>query len=513
MHPFDYAIAAPERTAIQMADGETSLTYAQLAERIRRIQNALYDHGVRQGEVVAIFCDNILDFLPFAWAAQSSGLYYTTVNSHLTAEEAAYIVNDCAAKVLLTSDHLAAVVDELTSEVIPGVSGRWMAGIASPTWDSFDAICAAAATDALADEREGGLFLYSSGTTGRPKGIKRPLPLVPLGADDINVVSFLTMLGIGAGDVYLSPAPLYHAAPIGVSMGIHRTGGTVIVMEKFDPERALQLIEHYRVACTQMVPTMFIRMLKLPEQVRTKYDLSSLRRVVHAAAPCPPDVKHAMIEWLGPIIDEYYAASEGPGTTFIGSADWLTHPGSVGRPLVGTPHVLDDDGNELGVGEDGTIWFEGSGQFEYHGDPDETAKTRNKDGWVTVGDIGHLDSDGFLYLSDRKAFMIISGGVNIYPQEIENALISHPLVMDAAVFGVPNPDFGEEVKAVVQPVDWSVRGPELVAELMAHCRARIAGYKCPRTIDFMQELPRLDTGKLYKRPLRDKYWTQAATTA
>jgi fatty-acyl-CoA synthase len=311
------------------------------------------------------------------------------------------------------------------------------------------------------------------------------------------------------GDVYLSPAPLYHAAPLAWCMGSHRLGCTAVVMERFDALAALELIERYRVTHAQFVPTMFVRMLKLPETDRRRFDLSSLEAVVHAAAPCPVEAKRQMIEWWGPIISEYYSSTEGVGATFITAEEWLAHPGSVGKPMFGTPHILDDAGIELPPGEPGTIWFEGITRFEYHDDPAKTASMRNEQGWGTVGDIGHLDDEGYLYLTDRRSFMVISGGVNIYPQEVENLLVLHPEVMDVAVFGVPNPDLGEEVKAVVQPMDWERAGPELAEQLIAYCREHLATFKCPRSIDFEPQLPRLDTGKLYKRLLRDRYWEGA----
>ncbi len=306
--------------------------------------------------------------------------------------------------------------------------------------------------------------------------------------------------------IYLSPAPLYHSAPLRFTMAVHQLGGTVVVMEHFDAEETLRLIAKYRVTHMQMVPTMFTRMLRLPENVRGQYDVSSLQVVIHAAAPCPVEIKQRMIEWWGPKIFEYYAGTEGNGFVAINSEEWLQHKGSVGKPLVGKIHILDDDGHELPPGEAGMIYFEGGAKFEYHNDAAKTASSRSKEGWSTLGDIGYLESDGFLYLTDRKANMIISGGVNIYPQEAENLLVTHPKVQDAAVFGVPNEDFGEEVKAVVQPVDMKMAGPDLAAELIAFCRQHLSAIKCPRTIDFDAELPRHPTGKLYKRLIKDRYW-------
>jgi acyl-CoA synthetase (AMP-forming)/AMP-acid ligase II len=375
-------------------------------------------------------------------------------------------------------------------------------------WESYEDAVGKLPASPIDDECEGDFMLYSSGTTGRPKGIQRPLTLAPMGEGIPGAVPFLRAIGVQDGSVYLNPAPRYHAAPLAWSSGAHRLGATVVVMERFDPLDALRLIEERRVTHTQMVPTMFVRLLKLPEKERNRFDLASLQAAVHAAAPCPVEVKRQMIEWWGPIISEYYSSTEGAGATFITSEEWLAHPGSVGKPMIGSPHILNDDGHELPAGEIGIIYFEGSVPFEYHNDPDKTASTKNEHGWTTVGDVGYVDRDGYVYLTDRKTFMIISGGVNIYPQEAENVLVNHPKVMDVAVIGVPNPEMGEEVKAVVQPVSWDDAGDDLAAELLSYCREHLATYKCPRSIDFDPQLPRLDSGKLYKRLLRDRYWKE-----
>src|SRR5262245_30572112 len=349
-------------------------------------------------------------------------------------------------------------------------------------------------------------MLYSSGTTGRPKGVKHPLVEAPIGTPAPLVAGINVMYGVTKDSSYLSPAPLYHSAPLGFTMSMLRIGGTVLVMEHFDAERALGLIEQHRVTHAQWVPTMFVRMLKLPEVVRARYDASSLRFAIHAAAPCPVHVKEQMIEWWGPILHEYYAGTEGNGFCAIDSQQWLEHRGSVGRPTNAKVHILDDEFNELPPGEVGTIYFESGARYEYHNDPVKTAGAKSPQGWTTLGDVGYVDPEGWLFLTDRKAFMIISGGVNIYPQETEDCLIQHPLVADVAVIGVPNEDFGEEVKAVVQPVSMDEAGPALEEELIAWCRQRISALKCPRTVDFEPELPRHPTGKLYKRLLRDRYW-------
>jgi acyl-CoA synthetase (AMP-forming)/AMP-acid ligase II len=351
-------------------------------------------------------------------------------------------------------------------------------------------------------------MLYSSGTTGRPKGVKPAPSKAPLGTGEALTKLVCGLFGAGPESVYLSPAPLYHSAPLRYCMQFHRIGGTVVVMERFDAEGALAAIERHRVTHSQWVPTMFVRMLKLPEETRRRYDLSSLEVAVHAAAPCPIPVKEQMMEWWGPIIHEYYAGTEGNGFCYASPQDWLAHKGTVGRAVTAELHIVDEDGNELPVGEEGGVYFGGRGvqDFEYHNDPEKTAAGRLPNGWSTLGDIGRVDEDGFLYLTDRKANMIISGGVNIYPQETENVLTMHPKVVDVAVFGVPNPDFGEEVKAVVQPIDPREAGEALERELIAYCRERLADVKCPRSIDFRDELPRHPTGKLYKRLLKDEYW-------
>jgi len=387
------------------------------------------------------------------------------------------------------------------------------AGSAPGAWKSYEAVAAGYPADPVTGESLGAAMLYSSGTTGQPKGVLRDLPEVPPG-EALPVMDFVRgMFGFRDGMTYLNPAPLYHSAPQASVAAALRLGATVVVMEHFDAQQWLALVERYRVTHCQMVPVMFSRLLRLPEPTRTRYDTSSLECIVHAAAPCPVHVKKAMIDWLGPIITEYYGATEGNGVTFCDSADWLTHPGTVGRPILGELLILDDDGHDCPAGEDGTIWFRGATAFRYFGDPAKTADSRRDSGSTsTVGDVGHVDPDGYLYLTDRKSYMIISGGVNIYPQETENLLSGHPAVLDVAVIGVPNDDLGEEVKAVVQLTDPAAASPELAAELITYCRDRLAHFKCPRTIDFVPDLPRSPTGKLYKRFLRDAYWAGHETS-
>ena len=510
MHPAAIASHAPDRPAVIMAHSGQRITFAELDAASNRLANTLRERRIQPGDSLAIFAENHPSFLEVAWAAQRAGLYYTAINSHLTADEAAYIADDCGAVVVVSTAALAPVAQEAFSvDATPNVGVRLLVGADLDGWERYETAVDAQPSTPIADEMEGDFLLYSSGTTGRPKGIKRPLTLAPLGQGPTGAVPFLQALGLQEGDVYLCPAPLYHAAPLAWSMGAQRLGGTVVVMERFDPAEALALIEQHHVTHAQFVPTMFVRMLKLSDAERARYDVSSLKAVVHAAAPCPVDVKQAMIDWWGPIISEYYSATEGIGATFITAPQWLAHRGSVGTAMFGVVHIVDDAGNELPPGEIGTVWFSGGYDFDYHNDPRKTAEAKDGRGYSTVGDVGYLDEEGYLYLTDRKAFMIISGGVNIYPQEAENVLINHPKVLDVGVIGVPDPEMGEAVKAVVQPMRWGDAGPELEAELIAYCREQLAAYKCPRSVDFDPELPRLDTGKLYKKQLRARYWPVA----
>ena len=511
MYPGVHGRTIPDKPAYIMAATGEAVSYRVLDERSNRCARLFRALGLQPGDHIAFCLENHPRFFEIAWAAQRSGLYYTPISSRLTAAEVEYMIADCAAQVFITSAYKRAVATELNGRMPAGVRARFMLDGTVPGYAAYESAAAAQPADPVPDEQEGQDMLYSSGTTGRPKGVKFALSGKPAGTPPALLQLTTHLYGANAETIYLSPAPLYHAAPMRFCMSMHRLGGTVIVMEKFDPVEALHLIERYRVTHSQWVPTMFVRMLKLPEAERRRYDLSSLRCAVHAAAPCPIPVKEQMIAWWGPVLHEYYAGTEGNGFTAITSEEWLAHKGSVGRALLGEIHIVDDDGRELPPGEIGTIYFASGATFEYHNDPSKTASSRNPQGWSTLGDIGYVDSDRYLYLTDRKANMIISGGVNIYPQEAENVLVTHPQVVDVAVFGVPNPDLGEEVKAVVQPVDMALAGPELEGELIAFCQQQLAKYKCPRSIDFDPELPRHPTGKLYKRLLKDRYWAGHAT--
>jgi long-chain acyl-CoA synthetase len=492
-----------------MADSGVTVTYSELDERSKRFAQLLHAAGLRPGDHMAVMLENHPRYFEVYWGAQRSGLYTTPINWHLKPDEAGYIIANCGATALVTSKALGDLASQL-DPYLADVGVRLVVDGPVPGFDRYEESIAQYPAEPLADETEGSYMFYSSGTTGRPKGIKPSIAPQSFGAGGGPLIMLIQhMYGFTPETVYLCPAPLYHAAPSGWSTTAQRLGATVVVMEKFDAKRCLELIEQHKVTHAQFVPTHFVRMLKLPAAERNARDLSSLKMVVHAAAPCPVDVKRQMIEWWGPIVNEYYAGSEGNGFCAIDTEQWLAHPGSVGVPMLGKVHILDDDGNQQAPGEPGQIWFESDLKFEYHNDPDKTASAYNRRGWSSLGDIGYLDDEGYLYLTDRASHMIISGGVNIYPQEVENELTMHPAVVDVAVIGVPNADLGEEVKAVVIAADPAAAGEQLETELIGYCRSRLAHYKCPVSVDFVEELPRLPTGKLLKRQLRDRYWPAA----
>lgn len=505
MHPSIHAKSNPEKPAIIMAGSGQTISFAELDRRSNQVAQLLRARGIKVGDTVALCMENHPWFFCLTWGFQRSGVHYVGISSRLTPPEIAYILEDSGAKILFGSAYLAPTLDEVAT-LAPQVE---QLRFDTPGALSAEAALAGMPETPIADERAGVDMLYSSGTTGRPKGVKIPLPEDPA-IDQANALVGLTMMafGIKPDSVYLSPAPLYHAAPLRWSMTIQKLGGTVVVMEKFDPEAALAAIEKYQITDSQFVPTHFVRMLKLPEDVRQKYDTSTLKCAIHAAAPCPVPVKQAMIEWWGPVIYEYYAGTEGNGFTFVTSPEWLQKPGTVGKALTGIIRVCDEDGNEVPRGTEGQIFFEpteGMVPFEYHNDPDKTRDARNKHGWTSLGDVGYQDEDGYLFLTDRKSFMIISGGVNIYPQEIENLLVTHPKVADAAVIGAPDPEMGEKVVAVIQPLDMAEAGEALADEIRAYLSGQLSRVKMPRQIDFREQLPRELTGKLYKRLLRDEY--------
>ena len=503
-HTRYHAERDPNRLAYRMCATGEEVTFGQLEARANQGAHLFRQAGLRTGDHIVILMDNRREFLETCFAADRAGLYYTTVSTHFTFDEIRYIIGDCNARIVIGSDRFADTLARLRVE-LPPETAVYGVGDPVPGCGTWQIALAAQPETPISDEIQGLDMLYSSGTTGRPKGIKWPLTGDPAGSRSMLIDLLSGLFGYDANTRYLCPAPLYHAAPLRHSMVTIRMGGAAYIMDRFDAPGSLGLIERHRITHSQWVPTMFVRLLKLPQAERDGFDLSSMTMALHAAAPCPIDIKRQMIDWWGPIIHEYYAGTENNGFTALDTAEWLTHVGSVGRAKLGVLHVCDETGAELPVGTEGEIYFENGHQFEYHNDPDKTARSRNDMGWTTLGDIGRLDDEGYLYLTDRKSFVIISGGVNIYPQETEDVLLSHPAVEDAAVIGVPNEDFGEEGKAVVQLMPGTAPSPELAEELVDFCRARLSAIKCPRSVDFREKLPREATGKLYKRRLRDEY--------
>lgn len=502
----EHARKTPDKPAVIMASSGQVTTFGQLEANSNRAAHLFRRLGLGPRSHVAMVIENRPEFFDACFGADRAGLYYTTISTKLTAEELAYIARDSGSTVLVISDAFASMAADLR-RLCPQVKHFLMIGDVADGFESWDAELAVLPTTPIPDEMQGRDMLYSSGTTGKPKGVKRPINGDPVGTPSYFVDNGYSLYGYGEGMVYLCPAPLYHAAPLRYSMLVSKVGGTLVIMEHFDAEDSLRLIEEYRVTHSNWVPTMFVRMLKLPTDMRRRYDLSSHRVAIHGAGPISAATKQQMIDWWGPILHEYYAASEGNGMTYITSQEWLTHKGSVGRAIIGKLHIVDDEsGAELPPGQAGLVYFADGQPFTYHNDDAKTRQAFNDKGWSTLGDVGYVDGEGYLYLTDRKAFMIISGGVNIYPQEAEHVLIEHPKVADVAVIGVPNEDFGEEVKAVVQPVDMAEAGPALAEELLAYCRQHLASIKCPRSIDFEEALPRHATGKLYKRLIKDRYW-------
>lgn len=501
----EHAEATPDKPAVIMYPSGTVVTFGEMETRANQLAHLFRSAGLREGDAVAILMENNEHYHTVMWAARRCGLYYVPINTHLTPAEAAYIIDNSSAKAIVGSPATRPILEQLGEHLPNGLPELLLiAGTRMEGWLAYPECVVQQPDTPIPDEIEGDLLQYSSGTTGRPKGIKRPLPHLPP-SQAPGLMTALVSFWAGPDGVYLSPAPLYHTAPSVWSMAFHAAGIPVVVMDRFDAEGALDAIVRHRVTHGQFVPVMFTRMLKLPEAVRDSYDVSGLQRVMHAAAPCPVDIKKQMIDWWGPIVDEYYASSEAIGSTLITAEEWLAHPGSVGRPMSGALHIVDEQGNELPVGEAGEIYFESAARFEYLNDAEKTASARHERGWMTVGDIGYLDEEGYLYLTDRRHHMIISGGVNIYPQEAENMLVSHPRVLDAAVFGIPDDEMGQSVKGVVQLVDHAEATDAFAEELLGWLRNRLAHYKCPRSLSFEEQLPRTDTGKLYKQSLIAKY--------
>ena len=507
LHPHYHAKRTPDKPAYVMAGSGEVVTYQQLEQRSNQGAHLFRNLGLKSGDHIAILMHNSPRFPEICFAAMRAGLIFTTISVHLTASETEFIARDCGAKVLIASAHLAQLA-HLVFDQVETCEHLFVVGDESSDVGSWEAHLRELPRTPIADQGGGIDMLYSSGTTGTPKGIRTSDMGLSFDEPPRLVGLMQKCYQMSEDTIYLSTAPLYHAAPLRFSLGIMRLGGTVVIMQKYDSEEALQLIERFRVTHSQWVPTMFSRLLRLPEPVRNSYDLSSLQCAIHAAAPCPIQVKMAMIDWWGPVLFEYYSSSEGSGHTVCNSAEWLQNKGTVGRAVLGDIKILDEDGQVLPPGEDntGAVYFANAPVFEYHNDPEKTRASRTKEGWSTMGDVGYVNERGFLFLTDRKANMIVSGGVNIYPQEVENLLITHPKVADAAVIGVPNTEFGEEVKAVIQPENWADAGEVLAEELLQFCAAHMSKLKCPRSVDFEKSLPRQNNGKLYKRLVRDKYW-------
>jgi len=506
MYPRDYVETTPDKPAFIIASTGEEVSYLQLEQRANRAAQLFRALGLKAGDHIAIFMENNRHFMEIVWGAQRAGLIYTAVSTHLKRDEVIYIADNCEARILITSPKLSQTATEVAS-ACSSVDHFYMVEHALEGFNSWDEACASQSDQPIEDEEGGVPMLYSSGTTGMPKGV---LPArvgnLPIDALSAQIQGLMMLFGFDSDTVYLSPAPLYHAAPLANNLFTMYAGGTSIIMDAFDAEGSLALIERYRVTLSQWVPIMFTRLLKLPVEVRARYDVSSMKNAFHAAAPCPIEVKQQMIDWWGPIILEYYSATEAHGVTFINSEQWLAHRGSVGLPMACEVHILDDEQQELPAGEVGEIYFSKKGpRFEYYKEGDKTTGAYNTHGYASVGDMGYVDEDGFLYLTDRRNFMIITGGVNVYPQEVENLLITHPEVADVAVFGIPSEQFGEEVKAVVQALEPQTDTEALASRLDTFCRERLSTIKCPRSYDFMAELPRLDNGKLYKRHLQASY--------
>ncbi|MGH8178216.1 MAG: acyl-CoA synthetase [Steroidobacter sp.] len=508
MHPYLHAQSTPDKPACIFPSTGEAVSYRQLDERSNQGAHLFRSLGLVRGDVIAVCMENNPRYLEIAWANQRSGLYMVCVSSKLTASEVEYIVNDCGAKLFITSGGMG----ELAQRAAPLLrhTSLYMVGDISERYRSWEQARDAMPMTPIADQSTGADMLYSSGTTGRPKGVKFALSADPIDAPTTLANLASTLYGMNADTRYLSPAPLYHAAPLRWCLTVQHLGGTVVLMDHFDAEGALELIQRYGVTHAQWVPTHFVRFLRLPAATRARYDMSSLKSAIHAAAPCPVPVKEQMIEWWGPVLHEYYAGTEGNGMTAITAREWLTKKGSVGRAVFGEIKVCDDGGEQVAAMTEGVIYFAGGKEFEYHNAPEKTAEARNAKGWTTLGDVGYVDQDGYLFLTDRKAFMIISGGVNIYPQEIENLLVTHPAVMDAAVVGAPDDEMGEKVVAVVQLVNPAAASAQLTNELLEFARDHLSHVKVPRLIEFTRELPRHPNGKLYKRLLRDAYWGKAS---
>jgi acyl-CoA synthetase (AMP-forming)/AMP-acid ligase II len=505
-HPSFHAAQTPQKPAFIMAEDGAVLTYEELTARAAQAANLFVSLGVEQGDTVAFLLENHIRYPELVWAAKNSGLRYVAVSTHLNATDAGYIVADCGAKLLVTSWALR----DIAFDAVAGLEVRphlLMLDGAEPPFASYEELLETQPATPLTGRRRGASMLYSSGTTGRPKGIKTVIPNLPPEVPPSRFGLIVPLYEFDEQTVLINPGPFYHSGPLRFMMTVQRCGGTVIGFRRFDAQAVLDAIGRYGGSHGFFVPTMFARMLKLPSAARENARLATMRHAVHAAAPCPPALKRAMIEWWGPVIDELYSGTEAVGHTFISAQEWLDHPGSVGKPASNCKiKIVDAAGNTLPPGQPGRILMSNGLDVAYHGAAAKSSSLYEDDGFASLGDVGYLDDDGYLYLTDRESHMIISGGVNIYPQEAEMVIGQHPAVADVAVIGVPHADMGEEVKAVVQPVSWPADPPALAAGIMEFCRARLSAIKCPRSVDFVQTLPRNEMGKLVKRLVKEPYW-------
>lgn len=498
--PAHVAVRDPDRVAQVMPVSGNEMTYGELDERSRRLARVLREHGLRPGDHVAIITGNHELTLSVCWAAQRSGLYWTPINTRWTPAEVSHVLRDSDARALVVSQKNA----ELAEQALTNLDGERLLVCIDASVGPFvgaDELWSSVGDGPLVDECEGIEMLYSSGTTGRPKGIVPGSIGAPFGAGDVTLETLRQHYGIDEDTVFVVATPLFHIAALASALETHRSGGVVVIMDRFQPEEFLRIVERYGATHTMLVPTIMGRLLDLPKEVRSSYRLNSLRFVGHGGAPCPPSVKDETLDLFGPIVYDTWGATERPGLTMLSPEEWSTHRGSVGRPFSGVAHILDATEREVPAGTVGQIFWETSQPFEYHGDPGKTAASRSSQGWVTVGDLGYVDEDGYLYLTDRAAFMIITGGENVYPVEVENVLMEHPGVRDVAVIGREHADLGQEVVAYVEPADPTADPTELAAHLIGFARERLAGYKCPRRVELRPSIPRSATGKLMKREI------------